>query len=71
MNNAIQTPRYYDAGTWTVGEIVHLGMFNGQISRKYRVTGRVDAAHVSLASVVSMSVRNDDGTFSSRYVEDQ
>jgi hypothetical protein len=70
MNNAIRNPRYYDAGTWAVGEIVHLGMFNGQVSRKYRVTGRVDASHVSLVSVVSVSARNDDGTFSSRYAEE-
>jgi len=71
MNNAIQNPRYFDAGTWTVGEVVHLGMFNGQVSRRYRVTGRVDASHVALTSVVSVSVRNADGTFSTRYIEGQ
>ena len=69
MSNAINCCRYFDAGSFSVGQIVHLGMFCGHVSRKYRVTGRVDSQHVALTSVVSVSFRNEDNTFSSRYVE--
>jgi hypothetical protein len=68
-SKAIRCQRYFDAGGFVVGEVVHLGMFNGHVSRKYRVTARTDENHVALVSVVSLSFRNEDGTFSNTYIE--
>lgn len=62
MNEASLIRQTASAGV-EIGDILLLGRFGGAYCNHYRVVEKVDG-DVVLAPVVAVSIKNDDGTFS-------
>jgi hypothetical protein len=52
------------------GKILHLGRFGGAYVQCYRIVRKLDEHHADLTPVRAESCRNDDGTFSTVWVDE-